>query len=185
VRFDRRVLGILCFARHFNNLVRFAEPLIHIPYVNVDVSHDIPSRIINARRVRFIMDDGCPILPRFVHRQHSRKFFVLHPNGLDGRIGDGLRVGSHSGYSIADEPHLVLKHPRVVGRRLGVSLPGGRMPDGRRILVCENASHTRDGLGRRCVNRSDSRMSIQAAQDLDVQGIGKFQIGNELRLACH
>ena len=45
---DRCMLGVLRLARHFHNFVRFAESLIHVSNVNVDISHDVADRIVDS-----------------------------------------------------------------------------------------------------------------------------------------
>ena len=131
------------------------------------------------------MNDGSPVTACLVDGEHCRKLLVLYANGLDGRFGDSFRIGSHGGNSIADETHLVLEHPRVVGRRLGISLPGCRVPCSRRVLVRQNASYTGHDLGCGYIYGRNPRMRERTAQDLDMQRVRQSQIGDELRLTCH
>ena len=57
------------------------------------------------------------------------------------------------------------------------------MPGSRRVLVREDAGHTKHGLGRRYIYRRNPGMCIRTAQDLDVQGVWQLQIGNKFWFA--
>jgi len=179
VRLDRGVLRVLKLADGLHDHVRFGEPLLHVTDVDIDIRDDVAGRLVDPSRIVLVVDHRRARGEGVVDRQNSGKLIVFDLYRLYRLLGDLPRLGRNGGDPVTDEPHLGVEHPRIVRGRFGVPLAGGGEPPLRGVLVGQDEGDPGDRLGIGGVDPDDLGVGMRASQDLDIQGVGEVDVGDE------
>ena len=115
------------------------------------------------------MDDRSPFRHGLLRIQDGGQDLVLDLDGLARALGQLRVVCGHHGHAVSHEAHLVVEHHRVVGRRLGPALTGGRVRHARHVFVREDADDPGHGAGLAGVDAGDAGVRVRGVEDARVQ----------------
>ena len=173
------MLDALRPVRPFDNHVGVAEALLHVAEIDGRKRGDIASRVVNALRVGFVMNDRRIRLHGRLHVEHGGQNFVINLNQRRRKFRDAAAFGGNHRHAVADEPHFIFQNHAIIGRRFGSALPGVRMADRRHVFMRQHGEHAveRERVLRvDCANagvrmRAGQQFGMQHARHLEIIGI--------------
>ena len=121
------------------------------------------------------MDEG-GVVHRRVEVEDGREDFVVHLDQPQRLVCRLFGLGGDNRGRVADIAELPVEDQPVVGRRLGVGLPGEGKALLRHVFISIDRHHPRDLQGEVGPDRTDPRMGMGGAQQLDGEAAGGCQV---------
>ncbi len=114
MRFKVNMLLFLGVVFAFEHVVRFSKSFIYITYFSFDMINNVALSVINALRVRFVMDYRRTWLHGGFHIYDRWQYFVLDINQFESLVRNFQRLRRHHSHPVADEAHLVIQADLVI-----------------------------------------------------------------------